>query len=116
MTPIQQRDIIRSFRDRWMDQYKSDLDSRETGWGAGSFGDVRARLAALDLETCSPEDVNQALGVSGWADNDCDECGKSVPVLIRIGQKPDYDARWQDLCGECLTGATALHAATKPIP
>lgn len=115
MTPIQQRDIIRGMRARWLDQYKTDHDSKETGWRGGTFGEVRARLAALDLETCSAEDTAKALGGPNWAENTCDNCGKSWPVIIRIGQEPDYDARWQDLCGECLGQAVDILSKTEPL-
>lgn len=118
MTPIQQRDIIREVRKRWMEQYKGTPADSLIGVrdNAEPVGVIRKRLAALDLETCSVADVDTALGTTGWVDNECDECSKSFPVVIRLGGEPDYDSRWQDLCRGCLINAAALAASTNPLP
>jgi hypothetical protein len=91
MEIIRRRDIIRSVRDRWTTQY-------------GQNDEKRKALAALDLETCSAADVVAVLGTS-WVENECDECQKDLPVLMRFGEEPEYDARWQDLCVDCLKKA-----------
>lgn len=116
MTPIQQRDSIRNVRARWLSQYERDPPEKRVGMHGGEpVGLIRERLAALDLETCTVSDVDKAIGVTGWADNECDGCGKSFAVVIRIGQEPDYDARWVDLCVACLTEAAAILSATTPL-
>jgi hypothetical protein len=85
-------------RDRWTAQYghyhEKDDDEKTKA------------LAALDLETCSAAAVVAVLGTS-WVENECDECQKDVPVLMRFGEEPDYDNRWQDLCVDCLKKAVA---------
>jgi len=45
------------------------------------------------------------IGNCGWTKNACDVCDRQFSALIRIGDEPDYDARWQDLCVDCLTSA-----------
>lgn len=111
--PIYQRDIIKGARQRFLEQYKRHPDSDVPGWDRSrTFGQVRAALAALDLETCTSGDVDKAIGVTGWGDNNCDECGGNFPVLIRLGYEPDYDSRWWDLCRDCLNKATTFAAET----
>lgn len=110
MKIIVERDVIRTVRDRYMEQYKGYADDYMLGYGAGRrpCGESRKRLAALDLETCSRADVDAAIGNTGWASLTCDECGEDVERIVRIGQEPDYEARWQDLCLPCLKKACAL--------
>lgn len=106
ITVIQSRDIIRGVRDRWKRQYKHYADDYRVGWGESlTAGEIRSRLDALDLETCSKADVDVALQTAHWASNDCDLCEKDVETTIRIGDEPDYVARWVDLCPECLAKA-----------
>lgn len=66
-----------------------------------TFGDMINALRALDLETCSATDVNGIIG-RAWAELECDHCGKQVEVVAAFGDEPDHDARWQELCAECL--------------
>jgi hypothetical protein len=84
METVRRRDVIRSVRDRWTAQYghyhEKDDDEKTKA------------LAALDLETCSAAAVVAVLGTS-WVENECDECQKDVPVLMRFGEEPDYDNR-----------------------
>lgn len=117
MKAIHQRDVIREVGPRWTEQYKQYQPDQKIGIRKNreAVGVIRKRVAALDLETCTVADVDKAIGTTGWADNECDECHKSFPVLIRLGAEPEYDARWQDLCGKCLGKAAALHAKTKPL-
>jgi hypothetical protein len=37
-----------------------------------------------------------------WRSLECDVCGEDVECLLRIGGDSDYDARWQDVCQDCL--------------
>lgn len=110
MTPmrvIHRRDVIRGARRRWIEQYRRYQDDSTPGWTRGTFASIRKALAALDLETCSVADVDAAIGTTGWARNNCDQCGRDCASLVRIGDEPDYEARYQDLCVECLQSALA---------
>lgn len=113
MNIIYRRDKIRGVRDAWNKQYPNDdfiFHDKSTA------GPKRKALAALDLETCSPADIDAALGNTSWASLTCDECDGDFPSIVRIGGEPDYDARWQDLCGECLKEALAMLASAEPKP
>ena len=118
-TIIQRRDIILSVRPQWLNQYKDYPDEKTVGWNPKrTFGSVRVALQALDPETCSPNDVGAALGMvgSGWANNICDECGDDFPVVLRLGEEPDYEARYWSLCANCLKNALDLLTSTAVLP
>jgi hypothetical protein len=101
---ITKRDVIRGVRARWNEQYARYRDDETLNpvGGRVAVGTVRARLAALDLETCTGADIDAAIGAPRWAENRCDECDKDVDRLVRIGDEPDYDARWRDVCPDCI--------------
>jgi hypothetical protein len=44
----------------------------------------------------------------------CDACGKDVDAIMRIGDEPDYEARYIDLCVDCLSHAAAIKVEPKP--
>lgn len=108
-TILTERDIIRSVPGRYhaaYDNYKSRAGGR---WPS----DVSAELDALDVETCTREAVDEIIGNTTWTRNLCDSCGHHAKTLIRLGDEPEYDARWQDICLECLEAAVStLRAAT----
>lgn len=105
---IHKRDIIREVRARWMKQYEHYPDGKVVGWAGNTrtTGDIRKALAALDLETCSSEDVDAAIGTTGWAKNECDECNGDFETILQLGQTPDYDNRWWNMCAGCLAKAS----------
>jgi hypothetical protein len=110
---LYRRDVIRRVRDRWLAQYKSYSGDTIPMWrkDGRSIQSIRAALAALDLETCSTEDVDLAIGTTGWASIRCDECDRDdLDKLIHIGDEEGYDSRWQYLCGSCLSQASAMLA------
>lgn len=116
MKVIQRRDVIRRLRDRFNEQYKDDaFVFRFARAAPETVAQVKARLALLDLETCSVGDVDKAMGSTGWADMECDECGTNSPALVHLGSEPDYDARWQDLCADCIAQAARLLATTETL-
>ena len=120
MRIIQRRDVIRSVPEKFNEQYRGSADDRLIGIGDGrrTVGSIREALAQLDLETCSAADIGVAMGQpgSGWAVNRCNECGEDSPILIHIGDDPDYEAQWQDLCLDCLKRALKSLKATPILP
>ncbi len=111
MKLVYRRDVIRAVRESWLRQYQYRPADEVPTWAQKrTIGDIRAAIKALDLETCSPSDIDKALGTKGWASHTCDECSADLEVLIRFGSDPDYDARWQDLCAVCLDEGIALMA------
>ena len=117
MKPRHQRDIILAVRDHWLHQYINNPDDKVLGWDARrTFGSVRRALLKLDLQTCRPTDVDSALGVTGWADNKCDECGNSFPLVFHFGEEPGYEAKFWRMCKTCLQKAVDVYASIEPKP
>ena len=111
MQLIHKRDIILSVRDRWREQYRHYTPDTMFSTPPEPKSAIDARLDKLDLATCSEADVDKAIGRKGWVALECDECDENFETVIRIGQEPEYEARWQDLCSGCL--AKALEMMTK---
>lgn len=108
---ITQRQVIQDVLNSWRRQY-ADY-SRELLIGRPgnqrAIGIIESHIAALNLDTCSVEDVDVAIGVSGWASNECDMCGsKNNERIVRIGEATDSYMRGVDLCPECLKRAYSI--------
>lgn len=113
MRVVTRREIIRQVPAEFKRRYNHQRDEKR--WGRNShttWGEVIDGLDKLDSETCAPEEINKLIGNDSWTDNKCDECGAQSETLVRLGEEPDYEARWQDLCGSCLLEASKL--AGKP--
>lgn len=66
---------------------------------------VSDRLEALGPAP-APEQVNEVIGNDGWTRMTCDECGNdNPPVVVQLGQEPDYESRTANVCLECLRKA-----------
>ena len=101
---ILKSDIVAGVPKRWAKQYERH-----------SHYDKAAKTAALLAlpPGFTAEQVNQIIGNNSWTENKCDECETDAPVLVRIGDAPDYDARWMDLCPDCIRRAAetaAIHS------
>lgn len=111
--PMHRRDIIRNARQTWNEQYRRYPDEKVVGWSKTRTAEsIRTALENLDLETCSSTDIDAAIATTGWADNKCDTCGKNCAVVLRLGEEPDYEARWWDICADCLMEAGEFLAST----
>ena len=108
------RDVIREARDAWFGQYANYSDEKRLLFSKQTIGETRVALRSLDLDTCSAGDVNNAIGATGWASNCCDECKRDFDVLMHIGQESNYEARYQQLCIDCLRGAVSKLADDVP--
>jgi hypothetical protein len=104
------RDAIKQVRNRWLSQYKDYTADQEIGGrdNREKIGVIRKRVKALDLETCTVADVDKAIGTTGWADNECDICHGNHEVVACLGDDPDYEARWLNVCPSCLSKALEL--------
>ena len=105
---ITERQIIQEVRERWLTQYASYRDTDRLWDKARTVGESRAAVNTLDLDKCTRADVDRAIGNTSWAANECDECKQHRPVLVHFGDDPGYDARWQDVCLDCLSKAADL--------
>lgn len=108
---ISVRDVIRDVPAHFRDSYaRYNLDHKFPSHTL-TVGEILKNLAAIDVETASRADVDAAMGKTppnSWTILDCDCCGKSVDQVVRFGDGPDYEARWQDLCADCLAFGQAL--------
>ncbi len=106
-----ERDNIRAVLQRHREQFRDRSFRYMDGTTAG---EVQDRLAALNLETCSGEDVTKAIG-SDWTTPRCDACGRNALAIVTVGQEPDYETATASLCIDCLhEAAEAMQAATIP--
>lgn len=111
---ITKRGIIRSVPARFEQQYGRDRNG--TSWkGIITRGEMIDALNALDVGTCSAEAINEIIGNKSWTSNKCDACDTECEVLVRIGDEPDYEARWQDLCARCLSDAARVATSANSV-
>ena len=55
-----------------------------------------------------PADVVAIAGPSWAADPWCNGCDRAVPVVVQVGQEPDYESSTANLCVDCLRAALDL--------
>lgn len=96
---VSQREAIKSSRGRWFRQYQQRPDEEKAMWSDKTFGDIRVALNALNLETCSADDVKKAIDVrhGSWVAFECGACESTPDPIARLGY--DLDVY---LCGKCL--------------
>ena len=99
--------IVAGVPARWAKHYK---DYRS--WGYAEKATITERLSALP-PGFTAEQVDEIIGNKSWTSNECTECGKDAPVLVRVGEEPAYEARWVELCPDCLNAAVAALSGDK---
>lgn len=100
---ITTRSAIRGLLEAWVRQYPPGhsygLDKDE----------IQKRLASLDLEKCSVDDVDRIIGSGqNWTRIRCDNCSNDVDAAILLGQEPYYDSPTAVVCRSCLQEALQL--------
>lgn len=81
---------------RWQRQYPNDRDG------------IYEKLAALNHETATADDVTKIIGNSSWAGpSNCGECGATVNATVRLGDSAFTENALQ-VCQSCLTHALRL--------
>ncbi len=69
---------------------------------------VYQRLLALGPRP-DPDQVDAVIGNTSWTEaGRCSECKATSPVLVRMGDEPDYESATAWLCPKCLSKALAL--------
>jgi hypothetical protein len=102
MTLLYRADVVANVPMRWAAAYNN--------WHYDAEKRVKTeKLLALPAGF-SAEDVNAIIGNDSWTELKCSECQKNHDVLIQIGDEPDYDARYVELCRDCLSRATLMFA------
>lgn len=97
---IRKADIVARVPDRWARRYS-------TGYASIEQQAITEKLKALPPGFTADE-VNSIIGNNSWTRNECTECSIGRDVLVRVGDVLDYEARWVDLCEECLRKADAV--------
>lgn len=94
---IYKRDHLDRIPQRWRSQYghgyyANDEDKQK----------IQRGLDALPQGKFTADEADQIIGNKSWSKFECDICGHDKDVLLRMGDEPDYEARWLDCCRECL--------------
>jgi hypothetical protein len=98
ITRIYRKDVIKDVPKRWANQYDSN----------SYYGQAKSETTKKLLSLISPftaVEVNEIIGNDSWTKLLCTECNENCESVVRIGDEPEYDARWVDLCDECLEKA-----------
>lgn len=105
MKLLSKQEQVRSLAQRWRKRYP---DPGFRLLGGRTAGEVAAKLAALDPETATAEDV-RAAGVN-WvvAPQRCDECREESWDCVELGEEPDYESCTARICEGCLRKALGL--------
>ena len=89
--------------DDWRRQYED-----------GQYGQdkltILLRLAALNLSTVDPDEVDDIIGNDNWTSpGDCTDCGaEDLAAVVQLGQEPDYESATANVCADCLRKALDL--------
>lgn len=104
---ITTRDMIRTSAERWMAAFNQD-QPRSMHRLKG------ARLAALDPETATRDDVKAIVGNDSLTRLLCCQCGQETDAVIVVGQELDWESRTAELCLSCarLTANLVDHLTT----
>lgn len=103
------RNKVRAIATEWREQYPlKRCHPRQD--------EIYDRLAALDPESASADDVQAIIG-SDWIRTRCSECGLYVDDVVQLGaDPPDIETDTVYICFPCLVKATALIPVAMPPP
>ena len=99
------RERILSICDRWQARYRHPDGTWQSG--LGDWAEVYERLRALDLRTCSVEEVEAIVGGTKWTRWLCDGCGALATAVVQVGEAPDYESSTASICLACVEAARA---------
>lgn len=98
-------ELLQGVPDRWAAQYPANRYGSKT-----DKGQIREKLYALGIWERTRERINSIIGNESWTSQRCDRCRADSDVLLEIGQEPDYDARWINICPECVREIATKYA------
>jgi hypothetical protein len=105
MKVITERDMILDVVKRWEEQYSGESHPTKQR--------ILAKLKKLDLTQTTAKQIESIIGNDSWTVQICTECRKKVPIIIQLGEKPDWESKTVYLCENCLTLAyNTLRART----
>lgn len=96
-------ELLETVPARWAEQYPPSRIPDDHPQGK-----IRAALLGLDIWGRNRERMDAIIGNTGWTEQLCGRCGVDSDVLLQIGEKPDYEARWVDLCPDCVRDIAAI--------
>lgn len=102
-------DKCKAIAERWKEQYgdfkDDDLYIKK---GVLSKRKIYSQLLALHGQG-TPEEINEIIGNDSWTAVRCWECNRSdMPVVVELGQEPDYESITTWICKDCLRKAIEL--------
>lgn len=101
------RSHIQAVAGRWENQYENRLLEPLTEGALPQ--DTLNKLRALDLDTCSAEDVTDIVS-PGWIAHVCVECEKHAPSGIMFAEDRELEGF---ICDACLDAASRLRKETR---
>lgn len=113
MNKITRRDVIRQV----LKSAKSNYSNRSgVLWNELTADQFIQKLSALDLDTCTPEEVDAIWGHNGWNSMPfCGHCGdRDQDVTYQIGEEADYESRTAYLCQACIAELVREYLEAKP--
>lgn len=104
-----ERDRVEDVRPRWRAQYLDHYGPDWRFWDGRTVAEVWAALEALPWPSVTAADVARVIGNDGWAGNQkCHECNGEFPIIIEVGQPPDYESHTAQLCRGCVAKALEM--------
>lgn len=104
-----ERERVRAVADRWAAQYPIHQWPDRPDSALNHKRATIAKLRAIDVETATAAEVNEIIGNDSWCGPDnCDECGVRTFDMVHIGEEPDYEARYVEVCRGCLLKMVSL--------
>lgn len=81
---------------RWARQYP------EEHYGDGDKKSAIRRMLQLMPLPLKSSAIDALIGNTSWTAHRCDVCDADSDLLIRVGDDPDHDSRWLDICPNCI--------------
>ena len=92
--------LISHSAERYKQQYLREIDSNVCPRFHPTYTHRECYNRLLSAKT--EQDVRDAIGVDGWTENKCNECGKDSQITVQFWQETDYDSPAAFICLECL--------------
>ena len=100
---IRKSSIVVGVPARWAAQYPRGRYSPDKDL-------ITDRLLGLEGDALTAARVDAIIGNTSWTANRCDGCDRDCDTLVRLGEDPDYEAQWLDLCADCINEVYAFAA------
>ena len=102
------RDQIRRISDAWDAYHPSEY------WGIGPDrrDAISRKLAELDKEKATAEEIKAIIGNDSWTNLRCDSCkADNLPMVVTVGEESAPESATANLCYSCCGVAWTSMAA-----